>query len=420
MTLTEAAKFTRKGTKLFAISVGLILVGWIVYNILYPSAKVPDDYLVPNNKCGVIDELELSSLSLSTPNTNFSIETASGAIPVIAEVVNVFEYSNEGHNLWALEEAQMTAESLGFEPEDYARTGSTIYTWKNSASKQTLVIDTANQNFTLSTDFKNNNIDTLPEYLPNETDAKEIALNYLSQKNLLTQDYKDGYQEIFPIEVTADGEFREASSISNADLVRVDLFRYKDLITIPTELTDTNQIGGTLQEQLSQEESSYITTEQGEKEVKQYSTRVLTDSPVFGNIQIYLGGNEYANTSKPNVFGINYTNWTVGNTPCGTYKLITPQAAVKEVQDGGGYLVHLLEDGGDRLITYEEKTVKNLTVYDVELVYLDLKEEQNFLQPVYAISGEAEFEDKVYGEFYYYVPAVNYSAIPEDSSSTSK
>lgn len=415
MTLTEAASFSKKATKLFVLAIVLIMVGWIVFRMINPTLDVPEDYLEPNNMCGVIDELSLNSLAISTPNTNFSIEMASGAIPRIAEVVNVYKYANPGHNLWALEEAQMKAEVLGFDAESYSRTSSTVYKWENSNTYQTLIVDSANQNFTFNTDFENNNIDTLSQYLPNESDAKEIALNFLSQKNLLTQDYRVGYQEVIPIEITTNGEFREAASISDADLIRVDLFRYKDLITVSPELVGTEQIGSTLQEQLEEEESTYVTTDGDEEEVKQYSTKVLANSPIHGNIQIYLGGNEYSNTSKPNVFAIDYTNWLIGDLPCGTYRLITPQEAVKQVQDGDGYLVHLLEDGGDRLVQYEEKAVKELTIFEVDLVYLDLKEEQNYLHPIYYIYGEAEFDGDVYGEFYYYVPAVNYGAIPENA-----
>ncbi|MFH1547307.1 MAG: hypothetical protein ABIC57_02365 [bacterium] len=415
MTLTEAAKFSKKATKLFLLSVGLILTGWIVYNIINPSLGIPDDYLEPNNMCGIIDELTLNSLTISTPNTNFQVEMASGAIPKIAEVVNVYKYANPGHNLWGLEEAQMKAEALGFTVSAYSRKGSTIYEWTDKDTNQTLTVDTANQNFTLTTDFANNNIDTLKQYLPNETDAKRIALNFLSQKNLLTSDYSDGYQVVIPIEVTANGEFREAASIADSDLVRVDLFRYKDLITVSPDLVDTNQIGSSLQEQLEQEKTTYVTTNGTEEEVKQYATAVIADSPILGNIQIYLGGNEYSNTSKPNVFAVNYVNWIIGDSPCGTYRLITPQAAVKRVQDREGYLVHLLEDEGDRLATYEPKAVKNLTIFKVELVYLDLEEEQNYMQPIYLISGEAEFDGGVYGEFYYYVPAVDYDVIPADA-----
>jgi hypothetical protein len=249
--------------------------------------------------------------------------------------------------------------------------------------------------------------------LPNESDAKEFALEFLQQTGLLTQDYSNGYQEVIPVQITANGEFREAESIADADLVRVDLFRYKDIITIAVDESDSTGIGSTLQEQLDQQDTEYVETNGEEIEVKTYQTKVFTNSPILGNISVYLGGDEYQ--TEANVFAINYSDWIIDDNPCGTYRLITPQAAVTKVQDGDGYLVHLLEEGGDRLVPYEEKTIKALTVYNVDLAYLDLSEEQNYLQPIYYITGEAEFSNGVFGEFYYYVPAIDYDAIPENA-----
>jgi hypothetical protein len=413
MTLTEAASFSKKAIKLVLVAVVLIMVGWIVLRIINPPIDVPNEYLEPNNMCGVIDELSLNSLEVDTPNTDFDIETASGAIPEIAEVVNVYQYANPGHSLWALEEAQMKAEALEFEPGLYTRTGSTIYQWRNTETHQTLTVDTSNQNFTLTTDFQTDDINTYAESLPNESDAKEFALEFLQQTGLLTQDYSNGYQEVIPVQITANGEFREAESIADADLVRVDLFRYKDIITIAVDESDSTGIGSTLQEQLDQQDTEYVETNGEEIEVKTYQTKVFTNSPILGNISVYLGGDEYQ--TEANVFAINYSDWIIDDNPCGTYRLITPQAAVTKVQDGDGYLVHLLEEGGDRLVPYEEKTIKALTVYNVDLAYLDLSEEQNYLQPIYYITGEAEFSNGVFGEFYYYVPAIDYDAIPENA-----
>lgn len=417
MTLTEAASFTRRALKIFGISVGLIFVGWIIIRLINPSLNVPADYLEPNNMCGVVEELSLTSLEIDTPSTNFDIETASGAIPKIAEVVNVYKYTNPGHLPWSLEQAQMKAEDLDFSPEGYTRTGSTEYKWTNSENSQTLIVDTSSQNFTLTTDFQGSNIDTYSQYLPTETDAKEFSLNYLTQLGLLTNDYKDGYQEVIPIKILPNGEFREEESIADADLVRVDFFRFKDIITIESESESIGGLGSTLQEQLEDQDAQYMETADGEEiEVKTYATKVLNNNPALGNISVYVGGHKSGTRSI--AFGISYINWIIGDTPCGTYSLISPQAAVKKVQDGEGHLVYLMEEDGDRLAPYEESSISEITVYNVELAYLDLAIEQNYLQPIYSVTGEAKLSNGTYEDFYYYVPAIDYSAIPDNAGQT--
>lgn len=415
MTLTEAAEFTNKGVRFIGIPITLIIVIWLIIKIVTNQPGLPSNYITPDYLCGQLPGLELSSFELEAP-TKFSVETTSGAIPDLPEVVNVYKFAHPGQSLLALQEAQRTADLLGFDPEKYTRISTTEYQWYNSELKQTLVIETGNQNLTLTTDFTDPSVTTNPRTLPSEQEAKEVAMKYLQDADLLYRDYSKGEQETYLIQITASGEFREAPSLAEADLVRVDFFRNKYLITVDPDLAESEELGSTLQEELVGEDTETLETDDGSLEVKTYSTRVYNDDPKFGNVTVFVGGRKDGNTrGKYEIFGIEYNDWILGTLACGTYKLISPQEAVRRVEEGDAALVHLLENGGDQIIPYETKDVSEMTILEVSLGYLDTHQKQLYMQPIFVIRGEANFGNDVYGDFYYYVPAVDYDSIPENA-----
>lgn len=418
MTLTEAAQLTKKSVYFVGIPLAVIILGWMVFQGFRPPSDLPEKYITPDYLCELndfgVEPFTLSSLELETTNTTFTVETTSGAIPDLPEVVNVFEYNHPGESLLALQESQLIAEKLKFDKENYTRRSASEYEFQDIYTHRNLVVETGNLNFHLDTDFTNPNVDTYSDRLPSEESAKDIATSFLQKHSFLTQDYKNGYQRTYLIDVTANGELREAPSLSEADLVRVDFFRYKDLITIDPELVGTSEIGATLQQELEQEDTTTVERDSESVEVKKYTTDIMNDSPIFGNISVYLGGTETENTSEHEVFKIDYINWLISNEPCGTYQLITPQEAVRQVQEGEASLVYLAKKNADRIAPYEIKDVANMTILEVDIAYLDRSIKMDYLQPIFVIRGEAEFQDGDYGEFYYYVPAIDYENIPDE------
>ncbi|MDD3662126.1 MAG: hypothetical protein PHG63_03615 [Candidatus Dojkabacteria bacterium] len=414
MTLTEAANITHKGIRFFIVPISLIMVIWLFLGLMRPDPDLPDKYITPDYMCGPLPEIKIPAIAEGSGG-NFSIETTSGAIPDLPKVVNVFRYEHPGQSLLALQEAQHTADLLGFEPEEYTRISATEYQWKIPEKKQTLVIETSNQNISLTTDFTSGPVDTHANTLPSEENAKTTAMQYLQTNSLLYKDYSNGTQRTYLIQITADGEMREAPSLSEAQLVRVDFFRNRDLMTIVPDLIGTEEVGSTLQEELEDEKVSSLQTEDsGIIEVKKYAASIYNESPMFGNITVYVGGSVRTN-SDYEIFGIEHRNWFLETLACGTYRLITPQQAVSKVQNGEASLVHLLEKRADRIVPYEETSVEQMTILEVTLGYWEPQDKQNYLQPIFIIRGEADFGSDVYGDFYYYVPAIDYESIPPDA-----
>lgn len=415
MTLTEAAKVTRLGFRFLFIPFIAILCIWIILGALHTQPSLPERYITPDYMCGPLPKIDIPSITM-TSTQQIRIETESGAIPALPKVVNVYLYNHPGQSLLAEREMQSIAGRLGFDSKSYTKISGTEYKWKDVTSHKTLIIESSNQNIRMTTDFSSPAVDTRSGTLPSPEAAETIARNYLREMSLLTKDYDSGTRKTHLIQLTSNGEMRQAPSLSEADMIRVDFFRKKSLITIDPTLVGTEELGSRLSDELAEQKAVRVETRDSKSAtVKTYDTRIFNESPIFGNIRVYLGGNTSNIRNDYEVFGLEVFNWVIGAYACGTYALISPQEAVRIVQDGEASLVYLMEKGGDAIIPYEAKNVIDMTILDVTLAYWEPESRQEFLQPIFVILGEAHFGGGVYGDFYYFVPAIDYESIPHDS-----
>lgn len=414
MTLTEASVLTNKATKYFLLPMLVIMVIWLMVKMAQPNTDIPDNYMNPDNLCGPLPELTIEGFD-TAGDIEYSCETTAGCYPDLPEIVNVFQYDHPGQSLYAQREAQQTATLLGFENSP-SRPNNTEYKWTDPLTKRTLIIEASNQNIDMFTDFNDPSVNTHSSTLPSEEKAEEIAQLFMQNMSLLTSDYASGPKVTHLIQIGVDGSLSQAPSLSEADLVRVDFTRSRDLITIDPEFVQADELGSTLQTELEQSDTTTITTNDSRtKEIKRYPTHVFNNSPYFGNISVFIGGQKDSNTREYQIFDLKYHNWVIPILPCGTYSLISTQEAVRKVQSGEAALTYLMESNGDEIVPYETRKVAKMTILEITLGYYDDWDRQDYLQPVYVISGDAEFENGVYGKFFYYIPAIDYNAIPENA-----
>ncbi len=415
MTLTEAAEFTHKAKKYILIPVGIIMFVWFVIRAIMPPTTYPPEYITPDFMCGPLPELTIEGLDVEGDIT-YKIETTEGGIPDLPKVVNVFKYDHPGQSLFALREAQQTAELLKFNKDKYTRISETEYQWSDPLTKRTLIIETSNQNVRMTTDFTDPSVNTREGTLPSKEEAIQIAQTYLQSVSLLTRDFSAGPKITHLVQIGVNGQLSKAPSLREADFIRVDFTRSRDLITIDPELVEAEELGTTLQDDLINEDTTTIQPSgSSSKEVKRLPTHVFNESPYYGTVSVLVGGLKDSNTREHTIFGLESYNWIVPQLPCGTYSLISAQEAVRRVQSGEAALTYLLEKDGDDVIPYETREVVSMTIFEVTLGYYDTMERQDWLQPIYVISGDAQFASGVFGTFYFYVPAVDYKAIPNDA-----
>ncbi len=431
MTLTESAYWVKRIGIILSVIL-LILIAGVYIVATWEEPDPPSPIEQANYACTQTKEqflkhkLKIPSLELAKGSTDvYTIETESGKVDAIPRIVNVYHYNNPGETLNSKGEAQSIAEGLGFKITDMQRKGTSEYLWEDPLTARRLIIQARNVNFTLEADFSSSK--TFPEnkVLPENDTAQQIAINFLQRNGLYYEEYMKGLiKKPILIEIQPDGTFKETTSKLKADLIRVDLFRHKGIMSIKKDDPSLDKIVERLQklDNLTYKEDTIITST-GSIEVYKFETVVKTLKAENDKsyISIYVGPKDERKEESQfqNIYKIDYKHWEIEPDECGTYQLIPASTAINKVQNGEGSLMHLRSKIENRLTNYDPKVVTNFTIFEVDLAYYDPAVEQfdpetrkqGFLQPIYVVSGEATFDNGQVGNFTYYVPAIDYENI---------
>jgi len=90
--------------------------------------------------------------------------------------------------------------------------------------------------------------------------------------------------------------------------------------------------------------------------------------------------------------------------------LITPSTALQKIQNGEGSLV-FLNANNDEVEEYIPQNVKKFNVMDIYITYYEGLFEQQYLQPVYMVEGQAVLADGSEADFHIYYPAISYETV---------
>lgn len=422
MTLTEAAFWTKK--LIYFVGAGFVL--FIIFVIVMLSLKKDPtlpQYLTANYACTatrdefLIHELEIPTLELAPGSENavFELETLTGKGDQLPRIINMYKYNNPGQSLTSQNEAKVIAQRLGFSPDAIQRRGTTEYYWDDPTNARRLTVQARNLNFKLQTDFRQPNALPTDGELPTEDEAISIARSFLSSAGLLYEDYAKGRPIVKNINIEADGSFSQAFSKRDAELIRVDFVREKSMITIPSNIEGADTMKSQLEKQLYASKTEKMATPDGKIDVYTFDIPVVTLNPEKSNISVYIGpqNKKLKDNNIRNIYGIDYTNWVIDTTSCGTYELIPASTVASLVQEGKGSLIYLNEKNGDDVVDYTPRAVSKFTFFDISLGYYDAPSELSYLQPIYIVSGEATFTNGAKGPFYFYVPAINYDLVTD-------
>lgn len=418
MTLTEAAFWTKRFGLIALIGIGIFtIVLFVVFAT--DETELPPEYLTSNFGCTATkgeflsNELTIPALDVKQDSEMiYELQTNTGKVDTLPRIINVYKYINLGQSLTSQGDAKILAKKLGFDPDKLVRKGTTDYLWSNNLTKRSLDVKAKDLNFVMKTDV--NYIRELRKTydLPSEKEAQSIATNALRSLGVLETSYTKTPLTTHLIDINPDGTYSEASSLLEAELVRVDFFRKIPMITIPTIIEGAEQMVDSLTaKNLSYEMESKVINDE-KVDVFNFSTLITYQNPVKSNISVYVGPVTKDTTILPSVYQIEYTNWTIEETSCGTYELIAPSTALEKIQNGEGSLVYL-NANEDEISTYTPQTVKRFVVDDIYITYYEGLNEQEFLQPVYMVEGQAELKDGTRADFHIYYPAVNYGIVQD-------
>lgn len=275
---------------------------------------------------------------------SYSLETPEGGLPNLlpreGQAVPVYFMPKPTSSLDVVDQAAKKAASLGFQPdgEPLTRNIPNIYVYKKSNAPQSLLINIITGIFSISYDL-NTDRSILEGIPPAEENATETVKSFLG--NNLANDIRDGRTEVEFLR-TQEGQLVSASSLSEAEVTKVNLFRKNmgDELEIPS----------------------------------------MTPEAVEANVWFNVAGNN-------SIVNGEYHYYSLNEEDVETYPIISAQQAYEKLQAGEAYLANLAGDAG-----------QDITIRRVYLAYYDAGQYSEFYQPIVVFEGD--------DDFYAYVPAV--------------
>lgn len=313
------------GVSLIAIMVGRVMWGAVV---AYWKATHPPPPAPPTVGFGKLPHLEFP-INNDKP-TSYRLETITGKAPEITDRAFVFFMPASEPSLLALDRAKKKASSLGyvFEPEQIT---SRKYRWTlNTPMFSTLEMDILSGTFTISTDWASH-----PELLTKISTINPDSLvsrvkGILSTAESLPLDFKQGVANTTLLK-SLGGQFTQASSLSDAEFVQIDLYRTP----------------------IQEKYTGY------------------TDKSKQGPIHAIVD-------SKGTILELRMGAFTVNSQIVHDYPLRTASEAWQILSSGEGYVV-------------SKGTSDSAVVREVKLGYYEPSVEQTFYQPIYVFEGDGGF-----------------------------
>jgi hypothetical protein len=339
-TLTEASIASRKGVRYTIYSIiaiiilrGIILSGIAIYKKVFPPPPTPAT--VAFGKLPKLPFPEVAKKKLS-----FSLETASGDIPTFPLQSKVFFMPKTASNLLSLDFAKEKAKKLGF-AEDPQQVTESLYKFYHKTAPSSIEMNIVTGAFSISYDF---NIDSTPLSVhPTQPEVAATTIkSFLQNASLYPDDLTGTISHEFL--KTQGGSFVPALSISDANLVRIDLSR-KTIDDLPAVTSN------------------------------------------FGKSNVWFMVSGIRDRGKDVLAG-EYHYFPVDESQVATYPIKTGQEAFQELVSGNYY-------PSSYGTTTDDDSIKIRKVY---LAYYDAGVYTEFYQPVYVFEGDKDFVG--------YVPAV--------------
>lgn len=350
-TLTETAYYTRKIIKFGSIGLVAFLILRFLVVTIYTTwrAKNPPPPPPPTIVFGKMPDLQFPSRE-TPPLASIKAETISGTLPEMDSVAKVYLTSKKAANLLALDRTKTMAKKMGFQGEPTVLS-ERVYRFSGQNSSSTLEIDIISQNFKLLYDYAHDPEIFAEKKLPTDDQAISEAKAFLRQADLLSNDLTNGQAKVTYWRFVAPN-IVPAISLSEADLVRVDLFR-----------ADLD------------------------------NWKVLPPSAHQALVSFLFSGSR---TTGKRIVEVQYSHLPVSTDKFATYPLKRTTDAWQELLDGKGYIADIGDNPNGVIV-----------VRKIYLAYYEAETIQDFLQPIFVFEGDKDFVA--------YVPAVDNEKIRAQS-----
>ncbi len=379
LSLHRATDLTKK---IFKISLLLILfliffvytfrLGSYIKDIILPPSPIP-----PSAAFGKLPKIRFPHNVIERKFT-YVIDTITGGFPTAPDYpfkVRVYKMLEYHPSLLNLERARTKARAIDFKARE-TPLSETDFKWIDATGPfpRELYMNTITFNFQFTSPYKNY-IQLFPHgSAPNEQNAKEDALAFLSKMQLFQSDIDFGKARAQLLELQ-NSSLSAATSLSEAQLASVNFYQ-------------KNVESG-------REDSAEIETQKGNQEGPK------TDKNAHETLSLYYPNppNSTINflIAGVGVIEANYTHQGISDLFT-TYPLKTTQEAFAELTQGKGYIAALPD-------TNKYKQTTGIKITNVSLGYYMGSEKQQYLMPIVI------FENR--DGFFAYVSAIQNSWIEE-------
>lgn len=333
--LTQIAITARKAIRYTIFVIIFLIVGKFIldgataiYLKVFPPGPPP-----PTIKFGKLTKIPFPT-GTPTARLNYTLETATGGLPTdIPTQAKVYFMPKPNSSLLSLDAAKAKAVALGFTAGPVAESD-TIYKFTNPNYPSMLEMNIISGTFSISYDLS---ADRSP--ISARPPAAEVAAalfrSDLSAANILPDDLTGPTTHDFY--KLSSGTLASAISLSEADVVKVNLFR-KNYDNLPSMSVNPNE----------------------------------------ANVWAIISG---AQQHDQQIVAAEYHYYPVDESQYSTYPIVTPAEAFAQLTANQAYIADLgLNKDGD-----------SLKIRKIYLAYFDPESEADFYQPIYVFEGDNGF-----------------------------
>jgi len=333
MSLTQTAYTSRKLIKFGGLGIIVFSLLWVTIKAAYSVYRSHNPiYTAPTVRYGILPKIVFPEKEKT--NKNFAFELANDAIPTFSDQSKVYVIYRPNKTFLALEEDTKTAKSFGFTSDPVEikdKTG--VYEFKDTTSNKTLTVNVLDGDFEITYPYGSDQVLLTENSVPNKSQAIEIASNFLSRGNKLTDDLKNGNKNVSYWKIDG-GTLKSVSAQSEANAARVDFYR-KDF-----------------------DDFTLISSNFG-----QASTSVLISG---------------STVEAKKIIGVNFKDINIDRESYSTYPIKTAEEAISDLKSGNYWTARDISDS-------------SVTIRKMYLAYYEPTTLTNYLQPIFVFEGDNNF-----------------------------
>ncbi len=331
MSLTQTAYTSRKIIKFGGIGLIAISLLWSISKVMYKAYTVAHPpYYPPTIAYGILPKITF--LEQKTELKTFTFELPNDEIPTFSDQSRVYIIYRPNTTFLALEEDKKTAASFGFEMKPVeVKPG--IYEFRDDVLNKILTVNVLDGDFKMRYPYLTDQLLLVSEELPTKDKAIELASNFLSQGNKLTDDLINGQKRVTYWKIQ-NGAITATESQSQANAVRVDLFR--------------NDLNG---------------------------LKLLSSNYDKTSVSILISGSK---TQSRKIIEFNFKDINIDRESFATYPIKTAQEAINSINSGNYWTAVNVEN-------------KDVVIRRMYLAYFEPNALTNYLQPIFVFEGDNGF-----------------------------